>query len=72
MQKDNPHSENPFIDRYMPGASAEERAEAAANLERFVTVLVRIDQRLEREKQEAIRQKADSALDSSVSQSSDV
>ncbi len=56
--------QNPFIDQYMPGASAEERAAAEANLERFVAVLVRIDERLEREKQEAIRQKKEREVDS--------
>ena len=62
MQDDQPL--NVFIDHYMPGASAEEREEAVANLERLVAVLVRIDERLEWEKQNAIRQKPDSELDS--------
>ncbi len=65
MQDDQPP--NVFIDRYLPGASAEEREEAAANLERFVAVLVRIDERIEREKRDTIRQNRDSALDSGIS-----
>jgi hypothetical protein len=55
---------DPFIERYMPDASADEREEGRANLERFVAVLVRIDDRIEREKQDAIRQISDSAVDS--------
>lgn len=55
---------DPFIDRYLPDASADEREKGRANLERFVAILVRIDDRIEREKQEAIRQIADSAVDS--------
>lgn len=35
-----------FIDRYMPGANAEEREEALANLEGLIAVLVQIDERL--------------------------
>ncbi len=53
-----------FIDRYMPGASAEEREEAEKNLERFVAALVRIDKRLEWEKRNAIRTNPDSEVDS--------
>lgn len=69
MQNDEPRSSDPFIDRYMSGANAEEREEAAANLERFVGVLARIDERIEREKQEAIRQNRNSALNSGISKS---
>jgi len=35
-----------FINRYMLGASAEERAEALANLEGLLSVLIQIDERL--------------------------
>lgn len=38
-----------FIDRYMPGASQEERDDAYANLESLIEVLIQIDDRLTRE-----------------------
>lgn len=41
-----------FIDRYMPGASAEEREEAYQNVRQLITVLVRINERLRRESEE--------------------
>lgn len=64
MQNDESRPGDLFIDRYMPGASAEEREEAIANLDRFVAVLVRIDARLEQEKRDRIRQISDSEVDS--------
>jgi hypothetical protein len=42
-----------FIDRYMPHATEEAREEAYANLRALVALLVRIDERLALEDQEA-------------------
>ena len=53
-----------FIDRYMPGASTDEREEAYANFERFVAVLVRIDNRIRLEKQQAIRRMTETTVES--------
>ena len=39
-----------FIDRYMPGASEEEREQARENLRRLIAVLVRINDRVGRER----------------------
>jgi len=41
-----------FVDRYMPGASTEERETAYQNVRQLVAVLVRINNRLRREAQE--------------------
>lgn len=41
------HPEDFIINRYMPGATEEEREAATYNLERFIAVLVRINERLE-------------------------
>ena len=49
MQKGTDRPGDAFIDRYMPGASAEEREEAYANLESLIEVLSQIDDRLARE-----------------------
>ena len=49
-----------FIDRYMPGASAEEREEAYQNVRQLVAVLVRINNRLRREAQERDSPESDS------------
>ena len=37
-----------FVDRYMPGASAEEREDAYQNVRHLIAVLVRINERLRR------------------------
>lgn len=49
-----------FIDRFMPGASADEREEAYVNLERLIAVLVQIDVRLVREERERDSREMDS------------
>ena len=41
-----------FVERYMPGASREERAEAEANVHRLIAVLIQIDERLVLEERE--------------------
>jgi hypothetical protein len=50
MKNDNKHPADLFIDRYMAGASDKEREEARENMVRFVAVLVRINERLRRER----------------------
>jgi hypothetical protein len=47
-----------FVDRYMPNASPEERAEACQNLNRLVAVLVRVAEREAAERAQA-RTRAD-------------
>ncbi len=39
-----------FVDRYMPGASTDEREKAYENLRSLVALLVEIDERISREK----------------------
>ena len=46
MQNDEPRPDDPFIDRYMSGATGEEREEALANLEGLLSILIQIDERL--------------------------
>lgn len=41
-----------FVDHFMPYATGEERADARANVDRLVAVLVQIDERLVREERE--------------------
>ncbi len=54
MQKNNTSRPGDiFIDRYMPGASQEEREAAYQNVERLIAVLVRINDRLEREERDS-------------------
>lgn len=51
MQKLNDkRPEDVFIDRYMPGASEEEREAARQNVQRLVAVLIRINDRIGRER----------------------
>jgi hypothetical protein len=50
------HPEDIFIDRYMPGATSEQREEARQNVRNLVAVLVRINARL----RETERRKSDS------------
>lgn len=59
MSQDQP---NPFLDRYLPNATAEQQKEACENVSAFARVLALIDERLEREK--AIRVKQDGEVDS--------
>jgi hypothetical protein len=56
----NPRPGDLFIDRYMPGASAEEREAAYTNVRRLIAVLVRIDERLRREGEKADSPESDS------------
>ena len=53
-----------FIDRYMPGASAEERERAHERLRAVVAVLIEIDERMKRERIAEIRQKLGGAVES--------
>ena len=50
MQKQNDTlPEDIFIDRYMPGATPEQRKEASENMRALIAVLLRINLRLARE-----------------------
>ncbi len=49
-----------FIDRYMPGASAEDRELAYGNVRQLVAVLVRINERLRCESKERDSRESDS------------
>lgn len=54
MQKQcDKRPEDDFIDRYMPGASEEERENARVTLNRVIKVLIQVDDRLAREAREA-------------------
>jgi hypothetical protein len=54
-----------ILDRAMPNATDEEREAARENLRRFARFLIRVHERLAREKDEAaIRANGDSALES--------
>lgn len=67
--KTQPHQNRPgqmFIDRYMPSASEAAREEAYDNLRELIAILVEIDDRLERERKEAIRTNAAGAVDSEM------
>lgn len=60
MQKDNGHPADLFVDRYMVGASDEQRAEARENVVQFVAILVRIDARIKRERRSSDSSETDS------------
>lgn len=49
-----------FVDRYMPGASTEEREEAYGNVRQLIAVLVRINERMVREQSERDSRESDS------------
>lgn len=53
LMHDEPDPYELLVDRYMPGASDEERVEAIANVRRLVLVLIEIDKRLSRERRDS-------------------